>query len=177
MGYRQRNPEEVPSTVKDKDKELDKPPSNTEEPQQPARPADLHVDLPPPPTSPFTLSHNATPGWDTPWSSRAPRTVGLGVHPYHRTDDHPDQDVQDDEEKLSTWQARRKRFRVYILYNAYVPLVRSYAFICLSCISYRLVQLFRIFNIVLTTAALVMAIQIRKVEERHGIMGALGSSP
>ncbi len=38
-------------------------------------------------------------------------------------------------------------------------------------------QLFRLCNIVLTTAALAIAIRIRIIEERSGVMGALGASP
>lgn len=38
-------------------------------------------------------------------------------------------------------------------------------------------QLFRLCNIVLTTAALAIAIRIRIIEARSGVTGALGSSP
>lgn len=125
MGYRQRNsdPDERPQSAKDKEsnKELlvDEPMTMSS-----SRPSDLRIDIPPPPSKPYTLAHNATPGWDTPWSSRAPRSSTRATHPYHSADEHPDNDGHDDE-KLSTWDARRKRFRAYILYNAYVPLVRS----------------------------------------------------
>jgi len=46
-----------------------------------------------------------------------------------------------------------------MLYNPYVPL------------------LFRFINIAFTTAALAIAIRIRHLEKRNGIMGAVGSSP
>ena len=38
-------------------------------------------------------------------------------------------------------------------------------------------QLFRICNIVLTTAALALAIKIRLIEMHNGVMGVLGPSP
>lgn len=126
MGYRQRNLEEgLPNP---KDKEENKEPSIDD--LRRSRPGGLHVDLPPPPTTPYTLSHNATPGWDTPWSSRVPRSTARGSHPYHSADEHPEHDGHDDDEKLSTWEARRKRFRAYILYNAYVPLVSIHIGTC-----------------------------------------------
>ncbi|KAI0778517.1 hypothetical protein BD413DRAFT_465477 [Trametes elegans] len=114
----------------------------------------LRIDMPPTASGPFTLAHNRTPGWDTPWTSSHPSGM----------DDHHDPQSFDvgshhDEEKLTPWQRRRKRFRAYMMYNIYVPL------------------LFRLCNIVLTTAALAIAIRIRIIEARNGVMGALGSSP
>ncbi|EIW64429.1 uncharacterized protein TRAVEDRAFT_158679 [Trametes versicolor FP-101664 SS1] len=113
----------------------------------------LRIDMPPT-SGPFTLSHSRTPGWDTPWTSSHP----IGTDESH--DPHAlDTGSLHDDEKATPWQRRRKRFRAYMMYNVYVPL------------------LFRLCNIVLTTAALAIAIRIRIIEERSGVMGALGASP
>ncbi|OBZ79086.1 Regulator of phospholipase D SRF1 [Grifola frondosa] len=118
----------------------------------------LHLDLPPP-TAPITLSQNITPGWETPWTSRPPgEPRGLNVRDRNNENGNA-QARTDDDEKQSPWARRKKRFRAYMLYNTYVPL------------------LFRFVNIVLTTAALAMAIRIRILEERHHVRGAVGSSP
>lgn len=77
----------------------------------------LHLDLPPPPQSPITLAQTRTPGWETPWTPRGPGVtwdVDVG-----------DNEEEDDGEKVSKWQKRKKRIRVYMLTNTYVPLVRS----------------------------------------------------
>ncbi|EKM61197.1 uncharacterized protein PHACADRAFT_204361 [Phanerochaete carnosa HHB-10118-sp] len=110
----------------------------------------LHLDLPPPPQSPITLAQTRTPGWETPWTPRAPGVtwdVGVG------------DSEENGGEKLSKWQGRKKRIRVYMLTNTYVPL------------------LFRLVNIAFTTSALAIAIHIRRSESRAHISGALGSSP
>ncbi|KAI9058852.1 hypothetical protein FKP32DRAFT_1740267 [Trametes sanguinea] len=113
----------------------------------------LHIDMPPT-AGPFTLAHSRTPGWDTPWTSSHPS--GLDAHHEPHL---PETGSHHDDEKLTPWQRRRKRLRAYMMYNLYVPL------------------LFRLCNIVLTTAALAIAIRIRIIEARNGVMGALGSSP
>ncbi|EMD42198.1 hypothetical protein CERSUDRAFT_79802 [Gelatoporia subvermispora B] len=117
----------------------------------------LQIDIPPPPTVPFTRAYNETPGWDTPWTSRpldlTHRGQNFGEPP-------PDGMQHDDgDEKLGTWARRKKRLRAYMMYNVYVPL------------------LFRFINIAFTTAALAVAIRIRLLEQHNGVMGALGSSP
>ncbi|KAH9847379.1 hypothetical protein C2E23DRAFT_848880 [Lenzites betulinus] len=113
----------------------------------------LRIDMPPT-SGPHTLAHNRTPGWDTPWTSSHPSGMDSHGDPHaQETGSH------DDDEKLSPWQRRRKRLRAYMMYNLYVPL------------------LFRLCNIVLTTAALAIAIRIRIIEARNGVTGALGSSP
>lgn len=77
----------------------------------------LHLDLPPQPQSPITLAQTRTPGWETPWTPRAAGvTWDIEVG---------DNSQEDDGEKLSKWQARKKRIRVYMLTNTYVPLVGS----------------------------------------------------
>ena len=91
----------------------------------------------------------------------------------------PEQGSQHDEEKLTPWQRRRKRIRAYIMYNLYVPLVRSLhpLYALHSSSDTAGVQLFRLCNIVLTTGALAIAIRLRMIEHRNGVMGALGPSP
>ncbi|KAI0361251.1 hypothetical protein OH77DRAFT_1516247 [Trametes cingulata] len=113
----------------------------------------LRIDMPPT-NAPFTLSHSRTPGWDTPWTSSHPGGMETNQDPHGQ-----EAGSHHDDEKLTPWQRRRKRFRAYMMYNIYVPL------------------LFRLCNIVLTTAALAIAIRIRIIEARNGVMGALGSSP
>ncbi|KAJ3816342.1 hypothetical protein F5880DRAFT_1494391, partial [Lentinula raphanica] len=54
---------------------------------------------------------------------------------------------------------RRKRLRIFLLNNPYVPL------------------LFSLFNICFTTGKLAVAIHIRQREKRYGVMGIVGSSP
>jgi hypothetical protein len=76
----------------------------------------LHLDLPPIQQSPITLAQTRTPGWETPWTPRQP-----GVTWDVDVGDHGEE--EDDGEKLSRWQRRKKRIRVYMLTNPYVPLV------------------------------------------------------
>lgn len=76
----------------------------------------LRLDLPPQ-QSPITLAQTRTPGWETPWTPRAP-----GVSWNVDIDESDGRD--EDREKLSRWQTRKKRIRVYMLTNTYVPLVR-----------------------------------------------------
>ncbi|RDB29197.1 hypothetical protein Hypma_015411 [Hypsizygus marmoreus] len=121
---------------------------------------DLSISLPSPPAAPYTLAHNVTPGWDSPWSPRVAAqgppghnldsSYGLEEHESRSDDSHKD---------LSTWQRRRRNFRTFILTNTYVPL------------------LFRFINITFTTAALAVAIHIRRMEITGHAMGAVGSSP
>ncbi|KAH8120404.1 hypothetical protein DFH11DRAFT_1559919 [Phellopilus nigrolimitatus] len=124
----------------------------------------LHIPIPTP--APFTLSHNRTPGWDTPWSSRAAQQFNEiddqgGNFGVHENLPGPSDDLGDGPagRKRSKWYHRRKRIRAFIFYNNYVPL------------------LFRVINITFTAAALAVAIDIRKIERRYNVMGAVGSSP
>ncbi|KAF8807514.1 hypothetical protein BYT27DRAFT_7189586 [Phlegmacium glaucopus] len=106
-----------------------------------------------------TLSHIDTPGWDTPWTSQP---IAQDPFPHFRRGSpyDPEQDLATtNHEHLSEWSWSKKRIRSFILSNAYVPL------------------LFRFINIAFTTAALGMAIQIRKIEIKNNVMGAVGSSP
>ncbi|KAJ6621252.1 hypothetical protein B0H10DRAFT_2019421 [Mycena sp. CBHHK59/15] len=122
----------------------------------------LSITLPTPPAASFTLQHNATPGWDVPWTSRVGAQGPPGRH--HSEDsggtDNDDSDLRTDPNKnTSVWRRRRKRLRAFILSNVYVPL------------------LFRGINIAFTTTALAIAIRIRLLERRLHTMGELGSSP
>jgi len=121
----------------------------------------LHLDLPPPSADPHTLSHNFTPGWDTPWTPR-PRGQSVSFNTSSGgAPERPSGEYHYDSEKegISIWKARRRRARKYLIHNPYVPL------------------LFRFMNIVFTTAALALAIRIRYIEKKNGIYGAIGSSP
>ncbi|KAG1867940.1 hypothetical protein DFJ58DRAFT_768450 [Suillus subalutaceus] len=85
-------------------------------------------------SAPFTLSHNKTPGWDTPWEPTRDFPTNDYSH-FGMTGDRSDNESGD----------RKKRFRTFILTNIYVPL------------------LFRFINITFTTAALAVAIRIHGV--------------
>lgn len=91
-------------------------------PERAVPPRNMHLDLPPPMTpSPITLAQTRTPGWDIPWSPRAPgeEAISWDQEAEELTDSR-----DDDTEKGGRWQRRKKRARVYMLTNAYVPLVR-----------------------------------------------------
>ncbi|KAJ7631095.1 hypothetical protein FB45DRAFT_917488 [Roridomyces roridus] len=124
----------------------------------------LSITMPTPPAPSLTLNNAMTPGWDVPWTSR----VGA-QGPAHRHNTDGELFAEEEEEESSSpvdpdkhytvWRRRRKRLRVFILSNTYVPL------------------LFRCINIALTTTALGIAIRIRLLERRMHTMGELGSSP
>jgi len=117
----------------------------------------LSITLPTPVQQPFTLSHNATPGWDTPWSAR----MAAQGPSRRRRDGSFAVNTVDEQETSSARksQTRRKKFRTFLLTNTYVPL------------------LFRFINIAFTTAALGVAIRIRQWEKQNNVMGVVGSSP
>ena len=146
-------------------------PSEPEGSDQGSRPnrSRLRIDMPPT-SAPFTLAQNRTPGWDTPWTSAHPGDSR------DRMSSFREQGSQHDEEKQTTWQRRRKRLRAYMMYNLYVPLVCRSILVSMTDHSTAM-QLFRLCNIVLTTAALAIAIRLRLIEQRNGVMGALGPSP
>jgi hypothetical protein len=84
----------------------------------------LSVTLPATPPAPYTVSHNVTPGWDSPWS---PRTAvqGPGRLPIDDNSYDP-REIGNDlsgSRKSTSVRRRRKRFRAFILTNIYVPLV------------------------------------------------------
>jgi len=123
----------------------------------------LRIALPPAPAYTHTLSHSRTPGWESPW---VPRSFGSmsRENVYEQlqnggaVEGRPLQ-VDETANNENWWPRTRKRARVYLLNNTYVPL------------------LFRFINITFTTAALAVAIQIRKVEDHNNVTGILGSSP
>ncbi|KAI5124623.1 hypothetical protein M0805_004233 [Coniferiporia weirii] len=124
----------------------------------------LHIPLPTP--APFTLSQNRTPGWETPWSPRVgqplPAMNGQGSNLGTRESSPGLANGFGEitqERGRTRWYYRRKALRAFILNNTYVPL------------------LFRVINITLTTAALAVAITIRRTETKYNILGAVGSSP
>jgi len=110
----------------------------------------LTIDLPPPPSAPFTMAQSHTPGWNSPWTPRVPN------QPMSLEEEMFGRDTSDEGEKTMS---RRKRLRSFILTNTFVPL------------------LFRFINITFTTSALAIAIRIRLVEMRNHITGIVGSSP
>lgn len=95
--------------------------------------AGFHLDLPAPDPVVTTISHNKTPGWDSPWSPRPPaelvaRITGNSNGSLRMRD----AEAHDEEnEKLGAWAKRRKRYRAFIMHNTYVPLVR--AFVLIHC--------------------------------------------
>ncbi|KAH8988914.1 hypothetical protein EDB92DRAFT_1935686 [Lactarius akahatsu] len=121
----------------------------------------LRITMPTPPVTPQALARTRTPGWDSPWAARPPESSSRrDIYEQLRNGESvegqpPDSPVANE----SWWPRARKRARAYLLTNTYVPL------------------LFRFVNITFTTAALAIAIRIRRVEARNGVTGVLGSSP
>lgn len=77
-------------------------------------PGRLHLELPLPTHSPQTLAQTKTPGWDIPWSPRIPGQVSSSWDTTVHDSDH------EKDERENRW---KKRARVYMLTNVYVPLV------------------------------------------------------
>lgn len=84
----------------------------------------LSVTLPTSTSVPYTVSHNVTPGWDSPWS---PRTAVQGPARLPIDDNsYGPQGIRNDlsePRKSTSVRRRRKKFRAFILTNTYVPLV------------------------------------------------------
>ncbi|KAJ3995024.1 hypothetical protein F5050DRAFT_1770330 [Lentinula boryana] len=116
----------------------------------------------PTPRAPFTVNQSNSPGWETPWTSR----VGA-QGPFRSRSRHDEGSRYGDEENSglsgsnddTRWDSRRKRLRIFLLNNPYVPL------------------LFRLINMFFTAGTLAVAIRIRQWEKRYGVMGVVGSSP
>jgi hypothetical protein len=123
----------------------------------------MHLHLPLPATA-LTVSHTQTPGWDTPWAPHAPS----------KAEDAEPNGKPAPSNALSSF-IDRKAIRNFVLTNNYVPLV-SHPMLS-RVIHANAPQLFRVLNISFTTAALAIAIRIRKIEIPHGLLGAVGSSP
>jgi hypothetical protein len=91
----------------------------------------LRIVVPTPPDSSYTLSHNRSPGWDSPWAGRplesmSHQSIYAQLQNGGSSEDQvPDSSVTDE----SWWHRTRKRSRAYLLNNTYVPLVN---FILLS---------------------------------------------
>ncbi|ESK98309.1 hypothetical protein Moror_59 [Moniliophthora roreri MCA 2997] len=115
-------------------------------------------------TAPFTVTHNTTPGWETPWTSRS---TAQGPRRNHERDNsyglgnpiEESSESSSEHQHATTWQKRKKRLRIFLLSNTFVPL------------------LFRVINISFTSAALGVSVRIRHWESQNSIMGAVGSSP
>lgn len=101
----------------------------------------LRLELPlPQPEPPFTLSHNKTPGWESPWTPRIPEqayannnslgypfdpnagmATSQGVTP--ETDNSSRAKEGDpNQDGLDHW-GRKKKLRSFLLHNTYIPLV------------------------------------------------------
>ncbi|KAG1755166.1 uncharacterized protein EDB91DRAFT_1233923 [Suillus paluster] len=121
--------------------------------------AQFHVESGAPPSlAPFALSHNKTPGWDTPWEPTHDFPTNFRGD-YSHLGAPGDRSDGESGDRSSSGKSRKKRFRTFILTNIYVPL------------------LFRFINITFTTTALALAIRIRMMELHYGVMGIVGSSP
>lgn len=100
----------------------------------------LRLQLPlPPPLAPFTISHTKTPGWDTPWTPRLPdqatasgsSDLELGGMPAESSSDRSKEQLSS-HERVGTTISLRKKLRIYVLHNNYVPLVGRFLFQCLA---------------------------------------------
>ncbi|KAF9270332.1 hypothetical protein L218DRAFT_952485 [Marasmius fiardii PR-910] len=142
---------------------LGEKPSSDENGEQTGRQSWNHTIQIPPSVVPFTSTHNPTPGWETPWTSRA-EAQGPNRNPeaqdsYGFEDAVVESSESDLHQDQKSWIARKKRLRIFLLSNSYVPL------------------LFRVINISFTSAALGISVRIRHREAQSGLMGAVGSSP
>jgi hypothetical protein len=108
---------------------------------------------------PESVTQTSARGLDIPWSSPSqPSAQGPSLLQPERESTHGSgQELATT--NLSTWSRRTKQLRSFIIANTYAPL------------------LFRFINIAFTTAALGIAIQIRNIEAKNNVTGAVGSSP
>jgi hypothetical protein len=79
----------------------------------------MHWSRPPAKRNSITMAHTTTPGWDSPWTPRAPRE---GSEPDSYLDG-PSLPGHDRDVDPTSWGKRKNRFRAFILSNPYVPLV------------------------------------------------------
>ncbi len=108
----------------------EKGPDSPEHTHRHRRDWNLSITLPTPVANPFTLTHNATPGWETPWTAR-PTAQGPS-RSEERDDAYGFGDVEHassstSSKEITVWQRRKKRLRAFILSNTYVPLVLSFS--------------------------------------------------
>jgi hypothetical protein len=139
---------------------------------------ELPASLPP---APFTVAQVQTPGWDIPWSPTGPK-YNPALQQQQPAQLHKESSIHMSQETASnrpgtslSRKNRKKTFRKFILNNTYVPLVQSTLFI--NYRSSSISQLFRVMNLAFTTSALAVAVRIRRIEIRHQVTGAVGSSP
>lgn len=140
---------------REKDSDAAVPNSNT----NPITKTEWNLGTLPQPQAPFTLSQTQTPGWETPWSARVPDGNGVEHATSYGLGEDGVQDDADSNKHLTPWERKKKRFRLFVLSNTYVPL------------------LFRFINLTFTSASLGIAIKIRRLEGRYDVHGAVGSSP
>ncbi|THU91732.1 hypothetical protein K435DRAFT_746085 [Dendrothele bispora CBS 962.96] len=168
MTLKDRTKSWLPSTPGLRDSPLRKLTEKSVEEQQQAESSqngrrnwNLSIAMPVP--GPFTVSQNLTPGWETPWTARPTAQGPFRNHErensYGLNNQNEDDSSHSSGKNDSSWAKRKKRLRIFILNNTYVPL------------------LFRLANIAFTTAALGVAIRIRQRERQNNLMGAVGSSP
>lgn len=81
----------------------------------------LTIDLPPPPSAPFTMAQSQTPGWNSPWTPRVPNLPMSQEEEMFGSSDEGDKTM-----------SRKKKLRSFILTNNFVPLVSLY--ISLPCL-------------------------------------------
>jgi hypothetical protein len=131
----------------------------------------------PGPTVSFTQHQANSPGWDTPWTARPNAQGPLRKRDTETSTSYFAHDSPSDDEQLTSSTSRRKRIRKFILSNPYVPIVRPIHRLARLDLGLTAPQLFRVINVAFTTAALGIAITIRRVEMANFAMGAVGSSP
>ena len=92
-----------------------------------ARDRGLRIAMPTSPAIPYTLSHNRTPGWDSPWVARSPDSFSHRNIYAQLQNGGPleEQSIDADATANDCWWPRTgKRARAYLLNNVYVPLVK-----------------------------------------------------
>ncbi|KAG8719180.1 hypothetical protein FRC08_003464 [Ceratobasidium sp. 394] len=146
------------------------------------KPSGLTLALPGP-KGPFTLSQTQTPGWETPWAPHPPAAYRggggngpvkdrggdgsqfyaggkeLGALASRRTVGGDEDDERAKSKRGGRWVQTKRRLRLYILKNDYVPLF------------------IRLLNIAFTTTTLAVSISMRNLEKQNKILGSIGSSP
>jgi hypothetical protein len=90
----------------------------------PSRKPGLRITMPTPPSTPYTLSRNQTPGWDSPWAPKPleslfPQSISEQLQNGRSSKEQDDSIITE-----RWWPRTRKRARAYLLNNTYVPLVQ-----------------------------------------------------
>jgi len=132
MTFKDRTKSWLPSTPALRDGPLRKLTEKSTEEQQPGtsqgsrRDWGLSIDMPPHET--FTVAQNPTPGWDSPWTARPTAQGPFRDHERENSyglDAPVHDDSSDTSGKKDSWATRKKRLRIFLLNNAYVPLVST----------------------------------------------------